>query len=242
MKKLLIATAVSAVLSSSAMASTNDFVSSSDFQVSVNANKVAFSHIVDNTDSIKKLHDQTDAALKQTQHIALSANQNTVNNADLISSNTNDVKQVAAITTANADLIAFEQNDIAANTRHEKSTEQRAIKNSQTFALYDKKISSNRDAVDKNTNDIKDLRSDFKEMGKRVDGTAAMGMATSSLFQPYGIGKANVTVGLGNYNGANAVAFGSGIRIDEHVALRANVAYVDSTNDTGFGVGASYEW
>ena len=173
----------------------------------------------------------------------------TTTNADLISSNTNDVKQVAAMTTANADLIAFEQNDIAANTRHEKSTEQRAIQNSQTFALYDKRISSNRDAVDKNTadiqqntNDIKDLRSDFKEMGKRVDGTAAMGMATSSLFQPYGIGKANVTVGLGNYNGANAVAFGSGIRIDEHVALRANVAYVDSTNDTGFGVGASYEW
>ncbi|WP_218059904.1 YadA C-terminal domain-containing protein, partial [Aliivibrio sp. 1S165] len=131
--------------------------------------------------------------LKQTQHIALSANQNTVNNADLISSNSDAVDKNTA-------------------------------------------------DIQQNTNDIKDLRSDFKEMGKRVDGTAAMGMATSSLFQPYGIGKANVTVGLGNYNGANAVAFGSGIRIDEHVALRANVAYVDSTNDTGFGVGASYEW
>ena len=103
-------------------------------------------------------------------------------------------------------------------------------------------ITKNTADIQQNTNDIKDLRSDFKEMGKRVDGTAAMGMATSSLFQPYGVGKANVTMGLGNYNGANAVAFGSGIRIDEHVALRANVAYVDSTNDTGFGVGASYEW
>ena len=197
MKKLLIATAITTILSSSAMASTNDFVSSSDFQVSVNANRVAFSHIAEseahNAASINKLRNQTDDDLKKTQQLAM--------------------------------------------------------KNSQTFALYDEQITSNRDAVDKNTadiqqntNDIKDLRSDFKEMGKRVDGTAAMGMATSSLFQPYGVGKANVTMGLGNYNGANAVAFGSGIRIDEHVALRANVAYVDSTNDTGFGVGASYEW
>ena len=166
----------------------------------------------------------------------------TTANADLISSNTAGVKQVATMTTANADLIA-------SNTRQEHNTQELAMQNSQTFVLYDKRISSNRDAVNKNTadiqqntNDIKDLRSDFKEMGKRVDGTAAMGMATSSLFQPYGVGKVNVTMGLGNYNGANAVAFGSGIRIDEHVALRANVAYVDSTNDTGFGVGASYEW
>ncbi|KAB2825021.1 YadA C-terminal domain-containing protein, partial [Aliivibrio finisterrensis] len=103
-------------------------------------------------------------------------------------------------------------------------------------------IQQNTANIQQNTNDIKSLRDDFKKMGKRVDATAAMGMATSSLFQPYGVGKVNVTMGLGNYNGANAVAFGSGIRIDEHVALRANVAYVDSTNDTGFGVGASYEW
>ncbi|MGR5389299.1 YadA-like family protein [Vibrio crassostreae] len=101
---------------------------------------------------------------------------------------------------------------------------------------------TNRLAIDKNTADIKGLREDMNKMGDRINSVEAMNMATSNLFQPYNVGSVNVSVGVGGYENAHALAVGSGVRVNEHLAVRGSVAFEDATDSIGYGVGASYEW
>ena len=50
----------------------------------------------------------------------------------------------------------------------------------------------------------------------------AMSAATSNLFQPYNVGKFNLSAAVGGYNSENAVAVGSGYRFNENVAVKAS--------------------
>ncbi|MDH5939734.1 YadA-like family protein, partial [Vibrio splendidus] len=110
-----------------------------------------------------------------------------------------------------------------------------------TTAIHEQS-NANRVAIDKNTADIKGLREDMNKMGDRINSVEAMNMATSNLFQPYNVGSVNVSVGVGGYEDAHALAVGSGVRVNEHLAVRGSVAFEDATDSIGYGVGASYEW
>jgi hypothetical protein len=110
-----------------------------------------------------------------------------------------------------------------------------------TAAIRDQS-NANRVAIDKNTADIKGLREDMNKMGDRINSVEAMNMATSNLFQPYNVGSVNVSVGVGGYENAHALAVGSGVRVNDHLAVRGSVAFEDATDSIGYGVGASYEW
>lgn len=52
----------------------------------------------------------------------------------------------------------------------------------------------------------------------------AMSAATSNLFQPYNVGKFNLSAAVGGYNSENAVAVGSGYRFNKNVAVKASLA------------------
>lgn len=110
-------------------------------------------------------------------------------------------------------------------------------------------IATNRSQSLKNANDIvaldnkvDDLRKDLEKQGKRLNGIGALAVANSQLIQPYNVGNVNVSVGMGNYEGANAVAVGSGMRINENWTVRASASYEDATETMAFGAGAAYEF
>lgn len=96
-------------------------------------------------------------------------------------------------------------------------------------------------AINENTNAIKSIRNDMEEMARKMNGVEAMNMATSSLFQPYSVGKLNLTLGVGTYNDAHALALGSGYRINHNLAVRFNMSFEDANNSVGVGAGVSYE-
>ncbi|HHN8307393.1 TPA: YadA C-terminal domain-containing protein [Morganella morganii] len=67
-----------------------------------------------------------------------------------------------------------------------------------------------------------------------------MSAATSNLFQPYNVGKFNLSAAVGGYNSENAVAVGSGY---ENMAVKASLATSASNGgDVMYGAGMNLEW
>ena len=62
----------------------------------------------------------------------------------------------------------------------------------------------------------------------------------SGLFQPYGVGKVNVTAGFGGYGSQGAVAIGAGYRINEKVATKAGVAL--NSGSSSYNISVNYEF
>lgn len=79
------------------------------------------------------------------------------------------------------------------------------------------------------------------KLDKRVDKGLASSAALNSLFQPYGVGKVNFTAGVGGYRSSQALAIGSGYRVNESVAFKAGVAYAGSSN-VMYNASFNIEW
>lgn len=67
--------------------------------------------------------------------------------------------------------------------------------------------------------------------------------ALSGLFQPYNMGRFNVTAAVGGYKSESAVAIGTGFRFTENFAAKAGVAVgTSSGSSAAYHVGVNYEW
>lgn len=66
--------------------------------------------------------------------------------------------------------------------------------------------------------------------------------ALSGLFQPYSVGKFNVTAVVGGYQSKSAVAVGAGYRFNAHFAAKAGVAMSTGDNSASYNVGVNYEF
>ncbi|MDH2924436.1 hypothetical protein A4A71_03525 [Nicoletella semolina] len=80
----------------------------------------------------------------------------------------------------------------------------------------------------------------------QVDKTMSRGFATqaalSGLFQPYSLGKANVTAAVGGYKSESALAVGVGYRFDTNVAAKAGVAFNTRGGAATYNAAINYEW
>ena len=95
------------------------------------------------------------------------------------------------------------------------------------------KNSARLDSLDKN---VANLRKETRQ------GLAAQA-ALSGLFQPYSVGKFNVTAALGGFKSDTAVAVGAGYRFNENFAAKAGLAVgTSSGGSASYNVGLNYEW
>ncbi|CRY31307.1 putative YadA invasin [Yersinia enterocolitica] len=88
---------------------------------------------------------------------------------------------------------------------------------------------------------FRQLDNRLDKLDTRVDKGLASSAALNSLFQPYGVGKVNFTAGVGGYRSSQALAIGSGYRVNESVALKAGVAYAGSS-DVMYNASFNIEW
>lgn len=78
-----------------------------------------------------------------------------------------------------------------------------------------------------------------KKMNRGLASTAAL----SGLFQPYGIGKFNLSAGVGGYRSESAVAVGSGYRFTENVAAKAGISTsVGDSASVMYNASVNLEW
>ena len=70
----------------------------------------------------------------------------------------------------------------------------------------------------------------------------AMSAAMAGLFQPYGVGKFNVSMAGGGYGSQGAIALGSGFRFNETVAMKAGLAAIPGKGKATYNMGVNFEW
>ena len=109
------------------------------------------------------------------------------------------------------------------------------------------RIETNKVAVSALRNDINSHAKRLDHLDNRVnklDKDLKRGLATQAaltgLFQPYTVGKANVTAAVGGYKSQTAVAIGTGYRYNKHVATKAGVAFTQG--GAAYNVGVNFEW
>ena len=159
------------------------------------------------------------------------ANIDKVNEKADLANRANDVqnKQIAGLQSANLaqdKLIATNKADIASNKAN---------------------IEANKNAIAAN---YAEMKNNFAAVNSRIDklddkmkkGFAAQA-ALNGLFQPYSVGKFNVTAAIGGYDSEQAMALGTGYRFNENFALKAGIASDRSGFDhVTYNIGANFEF
>ena len=197
----------------------------------IDANKAAIETKADKT-AVESVRTIAVEAQKSAQAAkgAVEVAQKSAENAD---SHAKAAQTAAAKAQESADTNAVQ---IAANTK-QIDTNKTDIAALQTangqHAAGIAKNSARIDSLDKN---VANLRKETRQ------GLAAQA-ALSGLFQPYSVGKFNVTAALGGFKSDTAVAVGAGYRFNENFAAKAGLAVgTSSGGSASYNVGLNYEW
>ena len=156
-----------------------------------------------------------------------------INNALNSTPNQYDAQRWDDGITANRDQIAANKGQIAANKDQIKNNTNNIEKNQQAIAANYKEMKNNFAAVNSRIDDLDE------EMKKGFASQAAL----AGLFQPYNVGKFNLSVALGGYESEQAMALGTGYRFNENFAMKAGIATdVGGFDHLTYNIGANFEW
>ena len=197
----------------------------------IDANKAAIETKADKT-AVESVRTIAVEAQKSAQ-VAKGAVEVAQKSAETADSHAKAAQTAAAKAQESADTNAVQ---IAANTK-QIDTNKTDIAALQTangqHAAGIAKNSARIDSLDKN---VANLRKETRQ------GLAAQA-ALSGLFQPYSVGKFNVTAALGGFKSDTAVAVGAGYRFNENFAAKAGLAVgTSSGGSASYNVGVNYEW
>lgn len=104
-------------------------------------------------------------------------------------------------------------------------------------------IKANKDAIAHNAQAIESNSRRIHNLDKREQRHMAQNAALAGLFQPYSIGRVNVTAAMGQYRSNNAFAIGAGYRFDNNLAVKAGFSMsTNAADDAAYNVGVNYEF
>ena len=186
---------------------------------------------------------------------AIAANKDQIaTNKDQIKNNTNDIHGLQQQAVENALHDKNQDQNIGVNANNIE-------KNQQAIAANKDQIAANKDQIKNNTNNIEknqqaiaanytEMKNNFAAVNSRIDdldeemkkGFASQA-ALAGLFQPYNVGKFNLSVALGGYESEQAMALGTGYRFNENFAMKAGIATdVGGFDHLTYNIGANFEW
>ncbi|HCR3227497.1 YadA C-terminal domain-containing protein [Morganella morganii] len=139
---------------------------------------------------------------------------------------------------ADSDKLATDLKDVR---KKSNTTTNVANANKKDIDKHTTKIDRNTLDILKNRQDLRALENDLRETNERLDNGLAASAALNGLFQPYGVGKLNITAAMGGYQSTQAVAVGTGYRFNENIAVKTGVAYTGS-NDVMYNMAFNLEW
>ena len=218
-------------------ANAND-IATNKTNIQTNANNIATNkaNIQTNTNNIAANKEQIDLLTRvdnaQNQQIAgIQHKNNTQDN--LIKGNTEAIK-------ANA-------NDIATNKTNIQTNANNIATNKTNIQTNANNIAANRTLIEqyKASSDAQ-----FKAVNSRIDSLDdkmkkgfASQAALNGLFQPYNVGKFNVSAAIGGYDSEQAMALGTGYRFNDNFAIKAGVASdLSGFDHVTYNIGANFEF
>ena len=215
-------------------------------------------------DHDKELEDLTETVNKNTTDIATKADKaaltevsDQVNkNKDAIATKADKaaLTEVSDQVNKNKDAIATKANSADVYTKAEVYTKEQS---NERFVKIDTSINGLNTTTNGLETRLADAEKSVKDHGTRLNGLdkavsdlrketrqgLAEQAALSGLFQPYNVGRFNVTAAVGGYKSESAVAIGTGFRFTENFAAKAGVAVgTSSGSSAAYHVGVNYEW
>ena len=158
-----------------------------------------------------------------------------------------DVKNVQTTLEANKADIATNKADIATNKADIATNKADIATNKADIATNKANIATNRTLIEqyKASSDAQ-----FKAVNSRIDSLDdkmkkgfASQAALNGLFQPYNVGKFNVSAAIGGYDSEQAMALGTGYRFNENFAIKAGVASdLSGFDHVTYNIGANFEF
>lgn len=133
-----------------------------------------------------------------------------------------------------SDRIGVNEAAIAANKTSITAHQTAIDANTANITAHTATIATHTQRLDNLDNRVNNLNKDLKR------GLAAQA-ALNGLFQPYNVGKLNLTAAVGGYKSQTAVAVGTGYRYNENIATKAGVAFTRGGGAT-YNVGVNFEW
>lgn len=104
------------------------------------------------------------------------------------------------------------------------------------------KIQNLENNVAANRNAINHLDNRVNKLEEETEAGFAAAAAHAGLFQPYNVGRLNLTAALGGYKNKTALAIGMGYRTSEKTAFKAGVAADTRGKGVSYNVGVNYEF
>ncbi|QXO65833.1 YadA C-terminal domain-containing protein [Morganella morganii] len=188
-----------------------------------------------------------DSAYTSEKDIRENKNQLSTQSRD-IAKNKKLLESAKVVTTVLADATLALEGDVdKLNTRISNASKKinttTNIANQNTRDIAQQKVKVEKNTLDilKNRQDLRSLENDLRETNERLDNGLAANAALNGLFQPYGVGKLNITAAVGGYQSTQAVAVGTGYRFNENIAVKTGMAYTGS-NDVMYNMAVNLEW
>lgn len=172
-----------------------------------------FSDLIDNVVDIEGAVERNTSRITETRNKQLLQNARLNNHSDRIGANETAIAANKTSITDHQTAIDANKADITAHTA--------------TIATHTQRL----DNLDNRVNNLN------KDLKRGLASQAAL----NGLFQPYNVGKLNLTAAVGGYKSQTAVAVGTGYRYNENIATKAGVAFTRGGSAT-YNVGVNFEW
>lgn len=229
-KKSIIAVAVLGAATFSAQAA---FTLPHDNTTNTQAHAAAGWMVNENFAAVKKeVNTQAGKIEQNTKDIA--ANKGAIAaNKDAIKSNSDRISNLGnLVSDVNIKAIEANMKGDSANNKADQNKKDIA-KNAETIAKNYTEMKNNFAAMNSRIDDLDE------EMKKGFASQAAL----AGLFQPYNVGKFNLSVALGGYESEQAMALGTGYRFNDNFAMKAGIATdVGGFDHLTYNIGANFEW
>ena len=196
------------------------------------ANKADQATVENYHNSLVKAHESTQKAVDDNK-TKIAANKEAVTkNEAAIKDNKEAVAKNEAEIKDNKEAVAKNEAAIKVNTAgiaQLKSAQQQSV-------------TSLKAKIDQNSARIDQLDNRVSDLDKEVKNGLASQAALSGLFQPYNVGKVNMSAAVGGYKSKTALAVGTGYRFNENVAAKAGVAFSANGGGATYNAGVNFEW
>lgn len=143
-------------------------------------------------------------------------------------------------------LIDVNKQDIATNKESIKSNKEAIKVNKENITKNTASIDANKAKIELNHKAIQDVKSQLNSRLNNLNKDLRRGLATQSaltgLFQPYSVGKMNVTAAVGGYQSEKAIAVGSGYRFNDNLAAKVGLSKSLGGSAVSYNMGVNYEF
>ena len=167
---------------------------------------------------------------------------------------------IAGLTADEANILTNKNNisqnatNIADNTGRLTTAEGKVTTLEGTVTEHGNRLTTAEGRIDLNSHAIadnyKEMKNNFAAVNSRIDklddkmkkGFASQA-ALNGLFQPYNVGKFNVSAAIGGYDSEQAMALGAGYRLNKNFAIKAGIASdLSGFDHVTYNVGANFEF